>query len=1224
MSKVRVIQNKILELSGGEFQRLFDEYIFKKYDFKNINTLGIQTGTNKTTKGTPDTYIVTPNGKYILITCGSVSDNSFQKIKSDIVSCLDREKLDIEKSNIEKIICGHISTNIRIEQLESLQSELSGIEVELIGIDTISHDLTYNYPNIAKKFLNVTVDTHQLFDIYDFVANHDKSGISPPVNCNFCLRETELNEIISSIENQQITIVSGASGVGKTRIVLEICQKYINEGWEVRCIKSNGLSLYDDLRDYLDKKGNYLLFFDDANQITGLEGVLDYLFTLPDGYIVKIIFTVRDYAKKRILDTVSEYKKPGFITIKVFKDEEIKDILKINYKIENPRILDRIVNISCGNIRIAILAATKILTNDFETLKTTEDLFKVYYERIFKDTSLTKEDLLFLCVIFIVRPVRLHNNEFYQKLLNSYLPEIEEELLISKLYDLELVDWFKDEIVNVSDQNLGDYILYYIFYEKKWLKLCDVIDDSFPNFRHKMIYVLNTLTEKFYSTSMISFINREIKDAWDNTCENNERHYLESFYNVYPEKSLLILKNFVDNAERTKVEISEEIFKKNKNNNVIHTMEVKMLSGYKHTDYCNEATELLLNYYEKRPDLFLDFYFAIINNLLYDNTSYYYKYQKEDVLLSELWARCDEGKNYYFSLLFIHVAEQSLKTEVSHVEEVRNNNGVSICRMTIVLTDEMKQLRSNLWNRLFVLREQDFYKDMVDGVLKEIHIDGLNKDSTKEFLMFDFDSIFPHFKNDIDYVAARIIERYRKEFEYQKIPLDNRLLKAEESEYFRVFKHFSNEYYFEKQIEEYEEAQKTAIVDEIKKYSVNDFDKLFEACEYICNTDVDDIWKLESGIAIVFDFLGGEPDKYKMVLEKYFIHGAPAFCLAIHKVVKFLLSHYGYSSTHDIICEHEFRQQKSWLFSVWECISENDVAEENAIDFKEFIENNTDVIPSYDMLIKYCKYDNTLLENTYKRLMENNYQCQRFMMKIAIDKSLPVVIDLFVDKIGKLCEIFIKSLDGGMVDNDGKIFWVLYDKNPGIWNEYIDRFEAVDQYKFYEGDRIDEMWDRSEYSEKICYAFNVLINEMKNYSDEAVFKIFGKDGNRRNEEKKKGWLLEQLYNSKSDLNRCKRLIYVVATAFSDWEVEYVMKFLSFNKNIEDFKNMYLFPLMRSWSGSEIPIINEELDFLYKLKNQISGTDYIGHKSFIEKIIREREKYKEQVEIREYIEAALYA
>ena len=41
MSNINIIQNKIMELDGGEFQKLFDEYLYKRNGFSNIQTLGV-------------------------------------------------------------------------------------------------------------------------------------------------------------------------------------------------------------------------------------------------------------------------------------------------------------------------------------------------------------------------------------------------------------------------------------------------------------------------------------------------------------------------------------------------------------------------------------------------------------------------------------------------------------------------------------------------------------------------------------------------------------------------------------------------------------------------------------------------------------------------------------------------------------------------------------------------------------------------------------------------------------------------------------------------------------------------------------------------------------------------------------------------------------------------------------------------------------------------------
>lgn len=105
MKNVNFIQSAIMQLDGGAFQKLFDAYLYKKYKFKNIQTLGVQTGTNKTTKGTPDSYVLTDEGNYILINYGTVKLQSADKIRADILSCFEQSKLSLNKDKIKKLSC---------------------------------------------------------------------------------------------------------------------------------------------------------------------------------------------------------------------------------------------------------------------------------------------------------------------------------------------------------------------------------------------------------------------------------------------------------------------------------------------------------------------------------------------------------------------------------------------------------------------------------------------------------------------------------------------------------------------------------------------------------------------------------------------------------------------------------------------------------------------------------------------------------------------------------------------------------------------------------------------------------------------------------------------------------------------------------------------------------------------------------------------------------------
>ena len=55
MSKLTDIKNRIDQMDGGAFQNLCDAYLSYK-GYKNVYSLGMHTGTDKTAKGNPIMY----------------------------------------------------------------------------------------------------------------------------------------------------------------------------------------------------------------------------------------------------------------------------------------------------------------------------------------------------------------------------------------------------------------------------------------------------------------------------------------------------------------------------------------------------------------------------------------------------------------------------------------------------------------------------------------------------------------------------------------------------------------------------------------------------------------------------------------------------------------------------------------------------------------------------------------------------------------------------------------------------------------------------------------------------------------------------------------------------------------------------------------------------------------------------------------------------------------
>ena len=356
MPKIIDIERKIDELNGGQFQALCDD-LLSKQGYKNLVKIGTKEGSSKTTKGTPDSYFKTENGKYIFVEYTTKKDNLLKKIKDDIEKCLDVEKTEIADSDIEEIIYCYTSSNLLPKEDKELMKicEERGILLKLYGINEIANDIYNKYKIIAKEHLNLSLDTGQIFEVEDFIRKYDSYDMVAPLSTKFQFREKEIEGIISNFEKNKIILLHGAAGVGKTRLALEVAQRISNEkDYKLLCIKSNKQSIFEDLKSYINTENKYLIFVDDINELINPKVLLDYL---TNDSKIKLIFTIRNYAKETILNNINEITSSVFaMEIKKISDEEIKEFLIQNMEIRNEHYISKIQEIAQGNTRIAYMA----------------------------------------------------------------------------------------------------------------------------------------------------------------------------------------------------------------------------------------------------------------------------------------------------------------------------------------------------------------------------------------------------------------------------------------------------------------------------------------------------------------------------------------------------------------------------------------------------------------------------------------------------------------------------------------------------------------------------------------------------------------------------------------------------------------------------------------------------------------------------------------------------
>lgn len=1231
MNHINDIQKKILEFEGGAFQKLFDAYLYKKYRFNNIQTLGVQTGTNKPTKGVPDSYVYTENNKYILICYGSVKDQPANKIRKDILDCLDSGKTQLNESLIEKIICGYTSSNIKAGQFNDLINILEdkGIKIELISLETLSHDLALYYPNIAFDYLGVKIGTHQIFDIEGFVEVYDKNGMSSPLATKFYFRDTKLEEVDASIRDYAVTVITGPSGIGKTRLALEVCRKFEQEGWNVFCVKSYGRELYDDLECCFDSTARYLLFLDDANEVFKLESLLKYLMTLKHISEVKILLTVRDYAKNSILTDVSTFSH-NVIELDGITDDEIKEILKSNYGIRNPDYLSVITEVANGNIRLAILAGLRAIESGFAAIRKAEDIFKNYYAPIIEKVGLDQSELMYLCLIALSRTVIYKQDSFFQELKSKYASSINEDETLEKFHNREIVDWYEKTIAKISDQSFGNYILYHVIYEKKWIDLSFLIVKMIPDRREKIFYVLQTFTNLFHTDEMEAFIEENVNKAWAHADGNMEKYYVESFFSINQVKSLLYLKKYIEQEKKVGFDLKEYNIESNLNNNSVSTKEIDILTKYKRTEHFKDAIDLLLVLYTKRPDLFKEFFFAIKNNVLFDRYSYYDRYSTETEFLNHIWASCKNGQNFNNTLLYINIVKEFLKTEFTISGPVRGRK-FSWGRMGIVVCDEIKSLRNNIWNSLNILYDNPEYHDFVLNLMSNVRINELEAKDRIELYQSDFDTIYKTFakKETLNFDDTLVLAHFKEVFSLFGKSNDDRFNKLETCHEYKVYDLLITKDLTARGYKEEEQRQNTLIRDTVKNYQIQDFNLMFQACHVIEKNGHGNTWSAGHGIAKVFESLETDSCQYVSVVKEYLKNGAP-FADMQDRIVYYLFSNIGYEKTLEIINHAEFAAKDKWLYSLWLSIPVNSITVNIAkacINFqRQQLQNNENpIIFSILQIKRYINYDKNILKEITEYLIENPSRIHMFLLPACSSDDVSVIEEVFKDHMDLLENLYFACEKRGY-DYDGCLFWILYKNNEVVmWERIIAEIKKDNGHneRDYYRNIFSKIWKKPNYFERIDYAFKELIADTYGLSENEMTILFAKESDDPEEDKKKKWIWDKVDSELENLYTVSNLIDVVVNIYPSWKNDIVIHFLEKDKDVEHFKKINLFPTIETFFGSELPVIHKKIEALKDLSSRIKGIDYFEHKEYLEECIRNLHKYKNKVAIHEYIENGMY-
>ena len=1237
MANIETIKQKILQLDAGSFQNLCDSYLYK-IGYPSIVSLGGEPGTQKTTLGTPDTYFITANGKYVFVEYTTQRTKLFAKIRNDLEKCLDTAKTGVPHDKISEIIYCHTSSNLTPLQDSEVKTlcEDVGIKLTVIGIDKLAEDIYLFHHNLSRDFLGISISTNQIQSYDEFIISYNSNKMAAPIDTKFLFREKEFQDIGDAYLKVDVVILSGSAGTGKTRLALHYVKNHADaKNEKIYCIHSNALPIYEDLKLFLDRPGNYFLFIDDANQLSGLQHIIRYVSMKPEGYNVKILITVRDYALQKVINDVREITSYEIVNINAFSDNEIKELLETSLGILNSDYQERIIRIAEGNARIAILAGKVACnSNRLESIDDVSQLYEDYYGSTLEDNQLLVNKNLCITagIIAFLEAIHLEHIE-------ALLPILQENGLcrdsfienIRMLHEQEIVDICNDKAVHFSEQCLSNYLLKYVFFDKKLLSLSKMIKACFSSYRERTISSVNTLLNIFRNRTLLNFVEKEIKLLWDELLTEKSPIFFEFvkvFFRINPTETLLLLQNEIESEEKLICEWSNIDTEKGENYQHVKDDIIKILGGFADTTDLPTACDLFFQYYLKRPDLFMEFYHAVNIYFGIHRDSVYYGFYTQITFFEKIKEYSDDWKQEFIVGFFLQIAEEFLKLHFSPAEEGRKNT-ITIYQIPLVMSEGVETYRKLIWEYLSSLCEIERYRAKVGKILSSYG--GTVEDVSISVLQFDLKYItlilksnFPPDKLKNCILANKIVQVF-----------NNKNCSGESlfSEYFQgefiqlYFLLKGSDYKIEGNYKEREKLKKQSIYQYISNCDLEMFKKLIDVCSDISELDNRSSWEVGEGLGIAFDAIS-DKKYYYIDAIKYYIRNDTPNNLQPYHLVDTLFSLSSDSEVYEIIIGEEYSQKNAWVYAYYHELPPELITEKHLHGLYAFLKDTSDrditssSMRDVDFLEKYKAIDELALIEGCKIILSKK-EYSPFIMHIYFDllfnsyhNAPKEVIQKFNCNLELLEEIYCTML---LYDNhqdyDGQFLKEIYLVRPSILDKYIDClinrnkgsfrdhqerhccFFALDDFVEIYNEIFEQLVRDSQFSRlSVPYFLEVL--------------LLPKQNKQKLLEKQDEWIRQCICRFCNDETKMYCLFSVVSKLEPKRKREYISLFLENKPLFEDFQRIPLVPTSWSWSGSAVPMYSAWIEFLESLLPSFIGLKWIKHKNYIETKIG---YLKEQIE-----------
>lgn len=582
-----------------------------------------------------------------------------------------------------------------------------------------------NISYYLEIFWGIPIETGQILPFDKFISEYNNKAhqLSTPLDNEFLHREKELQEQLGFLERTDLLIISGAPGIGKTKIGIKVIQEFIelNPSYFSFAIAKKGVDILEDLKIQLQVDRDYILLIDDANrQLSNLTQILGVFKEERKGKI-KILITVRNYALYDIKNLTSDLEKE-VMDLKKFSDEEIIQIISSDsFKILNLEYQKRIVGISDGNARLAVMASRLANKKQEEFLiGDVSDLFDSYFVTFMSDFDLfnDKNVLKVLGIISFFFSINRNDKSLLESISRLFEVDYYDfNEAVEELHKRELIE-VQFNRVRISEQVMATYFFYKVFIKDQILSFDILIGNFFPTMKSRFKDSIIPANNSFGYENVFTKIHQDLNNYLQRKSgdEDAALDFLDLFWLYLPEDTLTYFHAKISELPEpnslvylTKYEINDFVFNKEKTLDFISRF-------FNHiTSWFETAVLLGFEYIRKKPEHLPEFIRRIKETLYFAHSDEKYDFKRQVDFIQILIDNAHSENPHYLAAFF--TLSKFFLQQSFQVSEGGRNHSISFYEYPLPLYSVTKELRTSIWEKLFECFEN--YPEEVYGVIKD-------------------------------------------------------------------------------------------------------------------------------------------------------------------------------------------------------------------------------------------------------------------------------------------------------------------------------------------------------------------------------------------------------------------------------------------------------------------------------------------------------------------------